>query len=377
MLRKPLTRLAILVWIAALTLLVTPIMAQTSTPVSFPLAAPGPYSVGLKTVIFTDTSRQKRRMTDYVWYPAVVPANPTSVEQDNANRVGWLKAEPDVKAAPYPLILISPGYTQSAIDFKFLAFTLVSQGFVVVGLAHPNEESPLSFVNRPMDVLYVLDQLAAQNQSDFGGVIDTDHVGVMGDSYGAYTTLAITGARIDPVAASAITAKPFAGAGVVDSDARNVWSDWNWDKVTAYRSKFSTLQSGELWPPVTDKRIKAALMMSVCWIGMFGEKGLAAASVPSLIVGGVKDPLCHYDPNDAYAFAHLGSQDRYLLTMVNGEHVPGFDDATLPFTTQMITAFFGYYLQGQQDDIQYLTEKYVGDVEVQLKLGLVWGPYTK
>ena len=35
------------------------------------------------------------------------------------------------------------------------------------------------------------------------------------------------------------------------------------------------------------------------------------------------------------------------------------------------TAFFGYYLQGQEAYAQYLTADFVNGVE-----GLVWGPYS-
>ena len=162
-----------------------------------------------------------------------------------------------------------------------------------------------------MDILFVLNQMAPTNQNDFGGIIDTDYVGVNGNSFGAYTTLAVTGARIDPALISAQNARPLVGN--VD-DPRGDFSNLNWDAFSAYRAKFSPApQSGDLWPPYTDKRILAAVMWSVCYVGMFGDRGLAAATVPSLIVGGTANDGCPYEPDDAYAFAHLGSHDHYLL----------------------------------------------------------------
>jgi hypothetical protein len=74
--------------------------------------------------------------------------------------------------------------------------------------------------------------------------------------------------------------------------------------------------------------------------------------------------------------AHLGSKDRYLVTVIKGSHVPVVGNPVAPVILHMTTAFFDYYLRDQQDEAQYLTEKYVDSVEAQLKLGLVWGAYT-
>jgi len=216
--------------------------------------------------------------------------------------------------------------------------------------------------------------LTATDQSDFGGVINTDDVGVMGDSYGAYTTLALTGARIDPSAASAATAKPLVASGLSDADPRALWSDWSWDAMIAYRATLApALTSDALWPAFTDSRIHAALMISPCWETFFGEHGLAAATVPSLIVGGTADDVCRYPQDDVETYAHLGSSDRFLVSIIGAGHVPGGGERVI---TQLETAFLEYYLKGQQDDAQYLTAQYVNSVEAQLKRGLVWGPYT-
>src|SRR5207244_1366477 len=195
----------------------------------------------------------------YIWYPAIAPDKPTD-QQSKMSKTGWFNATPDPKAAPYPLIVFSPGYTAGALSYLDLISRLVSQGFVVAGLGHPNETDQVSLVDRPMDILFTINQLAETTKADFGGVIDTDHVGVMGHSYGAYTTLAVTGARIDPVSATTWGDMPK-GPGA-DANAHNIWSDWNWDKITAYRAKFSPLTSDEMWPPYTDKRILATLILS-------------------------------------------------------------------------------------------------------------------
>ena len=345
------------VWVIMMALFVTPVMGQSSKSALMPLADRGSYAVGFRMVKFTDASRNGLTMNNFVWYPAIAPEKPTDRESLRAKQAGWTDAPPDLKAAPAPVILYSPGSEGILSDAQPILMSMVSHGFVVIGLQHPNDSTLASFVDRPMDVLMVIDQLATNPPTDFGTLIDTEHIGVMGGSYGAYTALAVTGARLDPTLTKEVIGP-------------------DWDAAAAYRATFSPIKNGELWPPYSDKRIQAAFMISVCGADAFGEKGLATASVPSLIVGGTSDPACPYAENDVYAFSHLGSPDRYLLSIIKGEHAVGLDTLHQPVLSQLATAFFGYYLSGQQDYQQYLTAKYIDDVEAQRKLGLVWGPYT-
>ena len=84
--------------------------------------------------------------------------------------------------------------------------------------------------------------------------------------------------------------------------------------------------------------------------------------------------FCPYEPDTSYAFAHLGSQDRYLLTVTKSEADPINDKGYASAVDGFAGAFFGRYLAGKQDNAQYLTADYVNSAEAQLKLGLVWGP---
>src|SRR2546426_516431 len=106
----------VLLLLILLLVLAFPVTAQETTPeatettLSFPLAEQGAYAVGFQVKSFADTGRDGRKLMVYVWYPAIVPANPTEQQKTNQQN-GWLKATPDSHAAPYPLILISPGWT--------------------------------------------------------------------------------------------------------------------------------------------------------------------------------------------------------------------------------------------------------------------------
>ena len=357
-------------------LIVAPVAAQTTPP--FPFAQPGSYPVGLRLVRLVDTDRNSRNVDIAIWYPAIVPDKPDKQQSilGDPSHWGWLKAVPDLQDAPYPLILYSHHFTGSYLDFRTLDILLASHGYVVVGLNHADDTVQNAFVNRPIDVLFAIDQFAAMTTGDLAGLMDTNNVGVMGDSLGGYTALMMTGARIDPASASTLGAAPQVASDYSDHDPRTFFGDWNWDNLTAFRTSLTSLpplSGNDLWPPFTDPRIHAALMLSPCFAPLFGKHGLATATVPSLVVGGSRDIDCPYQQDDAYIFANLGSQDRYLLSVVNDGHVPGMREAVF---TQLYTAFFNVYLKGQQDDAQYLTAHYVDSVETQLKRGLVWGVYN-
>jgi predicted dienelactone hydrolase len=356
--------------VALIVLLVAvPVVAQT--PVD-----QGPYAVGLRLIPLVDASRGNRNMLIALWYPAVQPDAPDPQQRMMGvpEEVGWLRAVPDLQEAPYPLILYSHGLGGGPLDRRATEAFLASHGYVVVGLAHVEDTLATAFVDRPIDVIFTLDQLAAMSTGELAGLMDTQNVGMMGDSFGAYTTLLMTGARIDPAIVAALESKPTV-PGDTD-DPRRVFPEWNWDQLAAYRAPFALPQLGDASSPLTDLRIRAAVMNSPCWAYIFGEKGLAAATVPSLIVSGTRDVDCRYEQDSVYIFTHLGSPERHLLSFVNSGHVPDLLDFAVSPANQFLVAFFDTYLKGQQDAAQYLTTEYVETVEAQLNAGLLWGRYN-
>ncbi len=362
--------IAVLVGLALLTTL--SVSAQDAKD-TLPLSGLGPYAVGFDIRQFVDASRDGRKLPYYIWYPALAPEQPTD-KQTKMSKSGWFQAAPDLSGGPYPLIL-NPAAFGGSSSLTQLDMALASRGFVVVGLQHLNDFSGVAFVDRPLDVLFALDQLAAVNQSDFGGMIDTNHVGLIGTTFGAYTALALTGARVDPTSAASETAQPLKAGNSLDP--RNWWPGWDWDTIAAYRATFSPSPGDGLWPPYADKRILAAVIYSPCQSRMFGANGLASGTVPLLIVAGTEFNTCPYNLDVKAIFEQLGSQDRYLLSIVNGSEMADyFAKPLLAVSTQLDAAFFGYYLRGQKDYAQYLSKANIDSDEAQLKLGLVWGEYS-
>ena len=121
---------------------------------------------------------------------------------------------PDIRSS-VPVIVISHGIGTDSSNFRYLAKHLATNGFAVVVPNHPGSDSkqvqslingsasevaqPEEFINRPLDVKFVLDELEKLNKtaSRLNNVLDLQRIGVFGQSFGGYTALALAGAKIN------------------------------------------------------------------------------------------------------------------------------------------------------------------------------------
>ncbi len=65
-----------------------------------------------------------------------------------------------------------------------------------LGLTHESFEA-VSFINRPLDITFLLDTLEQKNSAEFQARLQLDRVCVIGRSLGGYTALAAAGATVD------------------------------------------------------------------------------------------------------------------------------------------------------------------------------------
>jgi predicted dienelactone hydrolase len=304
----------------------------------WPVSVAGEYKAGIQFIDFTDASRDDRALRAVIWYPAQVSADaPRPYPVDDSG-------------APYPLIIYSHGYGSTPTELSPVIERLVSHGFVVAGVEHRDLDDPKYVtVNRPLDTLFLLNQLADLDADNpLAGMIDTDHVGVTGFSMGGYTTMAAGGARFNPEYFQAWCAehpdvKPDYYCDVIPM----------WDEIAAYHDALVPVSEDGLWSPLTDERIKAIFPLAPCRGHYFGEEGLADMTIPTFIVGATDDESCPYDLDAAYFYEHLGSPDRSLVTLDKRTHIAVIRELPLLMTYE--TAFFGLHLQGKTDYAQYLT----------------------
>jgi predicted dienelactone hydrolase len=184
----------------------------------------GPFAPGFRTVRYTKDSVASpgtpRVLDTSIWYPAPPGSGPVSVATG-----GVADAPLDPSGGPYPLVLFSHGSCGYPNQSTFLTPLLASWGFVVVAPPHPGNtlfEFPscntptalaASFVERPQDMVFVLDRILAANQdaaSPFFGAIDPDRIAMTGHSFGGLTTYLVT--AIEPRVKVAVAMAPATGA---------------------------------------------------------------------------------------------------------------------------------------------------------------------
>lgn len=311
--------------------------AAKSVP-SLPDAAAGPHAVGYRE--FTATGAQQRTMTLRAWYPAMPAADgqtPT-VTYRSLNKfdeqitpgaeissigAALVDAAPDPDGGPYPLVVFSHGYALSPIVYSAIVEHLASEGYVVLGPEHDEifDGSLTGFwsslIDRPVDVSRAIDEaerLTAPGAA-FEGLIDTDHVAVVGHSYGGYTALAAGGARYD-FAAYLDRCAPLAA----DDPLR-----FFCDPIIPHEADMATragLDSvpSDLWPSAGDPRVDAVLSMAGDAY-LFGERGLADLDVPIMVMGGTVDDGTPYDWGAGLTYDHVSSADKTLITFPGAGHM--------------------------------------------------------
>lgn len=334
-----------------------------------PLTEPGPYGVRMTKVTFTDPRREGWTLEVRIWYPAD-KAKGTPVSADGP----MLKdGPPDRSGAPYPLIVYSHGWTSASLEWAATKAHLASYGYVVASPQH-HDTDPFrhEFVDRPLDIMLLMDGLAAITEGDLVGMIDTNNVGLMGLSLGGDTVFQMLGLLSDPLHLAKWCAEhpdldaddcyipPVAGQQL------NVF-----DETTAYRAQLGLKnESNGQWAPFGDKRIHAVLALEPGDFPLTTEDMLAAVTTPTMILHGSKDETNSYEGNAVRTYTYLGTQDRYLITLVNGVHMTISTAEHVP--QHFATAFFGRYLKGDTAYAPYLTAE---GLPVWRAPKLFWGPY--
>jgi predicted dienelactone hydrolase len=340
--------------------------------------ARGEYRVGVKTVKLTDVTRH-RPLTLEVWYPAKLEANqeksvytstvgatPYSVQARAGRDAPMLEA-----GQKFPLIVYSHGQPGSRMQAHYLLEHLASQGFVVAALDHTNsthadvtqDSYATGLVDRPLDILFAATEIPKQ----FPGS-DANNIGLLGYSYGGYSSLNAAGIGLDSANLAAYCKRA------------------NNEGPCFLQSFFTPLEAARGAKVIkADPRIKAVFVMAPYGIPWFSPQAFADMRVPLFVGGGSSDTVATYSRDAHEAYKMSGSKKKYLLTLEAATHnpwvvcppevkvnaqdyercsEPNWDHAKSHAITQhFAAAFFGRFLQNKPELEQYLTAKLAGLVE--------------
>jgi hypothetical protein len=335
---------------------------NTREPASFLLSEPGPYFAGNVEYTLIDDSRNGREIKLLIWYPAL--------KQTDADGQAIVRdAMPDMSNAPYPLIL-----TEGDSGRYLFMSHLATHGFVMIVVkSSPSlEELGGKIVFQiARDFLFSLEQISQNPPDGLKKVMDTDQVGVTGYSYGGDSTLAVSGARVDPEfylsqCNNISSLVPEAVQWIYEEYCRDAR---NWDEFVTFMGDEITRSDDGLWQPLTDERIRAVMPMAPTVSWFYGERGLASVDRPTFLIWGTKDE--NYATEAEYTFEHLIIPDRYLISFIGWDHSLAMSSYPALRIKHFATAFFGYYLQGRKDYTEYLSEEFVSQFD-----DLAWGAYS-
>lgn len=180
----------------------------------------GPYAPGYRSITYTKDSvfqpGNPRVLATSIWYPA--PAGSAPI---NGSTGGVADAPLDGSGGPYPIVLFSHGSCGYPLQSIFMLPRLASHGFIVIAPPHPGNTisdfpncasgsaQAASAVERPNDMIYVLDQMIAADLdlgSPFFGAVDETRVAMTGHSFGGLTTYLV--AAMEPRITAAIPMAP-------------------------------------------------------------------------------------------------------------------------------------------------------------------------
>jgi predicted dienelactone hydrolase len=342
----------------------------------------GPYWVGTQDFVIDPEADDPLEVT--VWYPALNPEGlaeeityPATLKFDvPEGTVGVVHGHAlkdaafDMAAAPYPLVIFSPGFGAARTNYAHLTEHLASYGFVVIAPDHHEffestwADIPKSTIYRPQDVLKTIafaDDLAAAG-GVMAGVINTDLIAVAGHSYGGYTALAAAGGRFDLVGFNARCEAAYAAS---DPNA------WLCDPLVPLENEMATMAGLDsmpegLWPAWADPRVDAIIPMAGDSY-IFDQAGLAEITIPVMAIGGTLDTSTPYEWGAHPTYEYISSEQKALVTFQNAEHmIFGSTCADIPWAVDLGVTFFCsdpvWDMQRTQDITHHFATAFLLDV---------------
>ncbi|MEW6491384.1 MAG: alpha/beta fold hydrolase [Cyanobacteriota bacterium] len=285
---------------------------------------------------------------------------------------------------------MSHGLGANRQSFAYLAQQLASYGFAVAVPEHPGSNTeqvqallagrsgevtePSEFINRPLDVKYLLDTLKRLDAANPNIQLNLQQVGAIGHSFGGYTVLALAGASLN------VEQRQKQCQSL--EDALNV----------SLLLQCKALQLPGTQYNLRDKRIQAAIAINPITSLIFGEEGISDIKIPVMLVSSSADKVAPALPEQIGPFTWLTNPEKYLVLLEGGTHFSASSQTNseaepLPTPAQVIgpnpaiahrylnalsVAFFKTYIAGVPQYRPYLSADYTQVIsQTPISLSLV------
>jgi predicted dienelactone hydrolase len=342
-----------------------PILDYGALPV---LAEDGQFGVRQQTLLLQDDQRNRTYPVD-LYLP------------DNLNAV----------SGPIPVFVFSHGYgdTRTKPEFVAAARRLAANGFFValpehvgsnrtyqndfVQGFHGESFDVMEFVNRPLDMHFLLDSLEQLNSTEFQGRLQLNRVGLLGHSFGGYTALVASGATVN--------IERLQRQCMFETD---ITPEQNNIGLALQCRLLELMDSPDVIQQLTDgsladERVGLAITLAPV-SNLFGEGGMAQIQHPVVIIGGAADMAAPAELEQLVAFRDLTTPKKYLYLGENASHssaltelvlgvadadselLATFSEATEVFTGLVLTLTIAHgrvYLLDDDSYSPYLTASYV------------------
>jgi len=257
-----------------------------------------------------------------------------------------------------PLVVLAPGLNTDMNALLYLGQTLASHGYAVAALDLPFTSADTmtaaikgtgaippanAWYRQPITVSELIDQM----EQRWGNRVDTERVGLLGQSLGGYTVTALAGAELDwPNLVRGC--QPLNDPRSVVLNPAIVWqckAPGRVVKQTSFR----------------DPRVKVAVAVNPVTNPIFSSQSMTRVQVPMLVIAGMKDVFAPPVSQQLTPFTSLRQPGSVLAVQKSGTHLSFLDaTSTLPAVITgpdqplarqelqgMARLFFDRHLQGK------------------------------
>lgn len=281
-----------------------------------------------------------------------------------------------------PILIISHGLASHPEHFTRGGSILASHEFFVAIPQHPGSDlqhlqalltgrefevfERLEFINRPLDIQFLIDELERRNASEFGDRLNLEAIGVGGHSFGGYTALALAGATIDFT--------------ILEQQCQQILGAA--DIALRLQCRALSLKPEEYEAQTLhDLRVKAIYILNPV-SRLFGRSGMEKIDIPVLIAGGDSDPVTPLISEQVQPFTWLTTPHKYLCLLYGSSHTEQLTKLTMSLVPQvgelvepdpqivgtyiraLAVAFFNVHLLNKDSYQPYLTAAYSHSITV-------------